>query len=57
MEFQLLGYTLGIHIEIIRPSMFCTCDFITRFMCEGVECSENVCVVIKDGNGYCVLTS
>jgi len=57
MEFQLLGYALGIQIEIIRPSMFSSCDFVTRYLLEGIKSCVNTCVIIEEDNEYCMLTA
>jgi len=57
MEFQLLGYALGIQIEIIRPALFNCCDFVTRYLCEGLKIGDNVCLVVEENNEYCVLTA
>jgi len=57
MEFQLLGYALGIQIEIIQPSMFSYSDFVTRYLCEGMKSSDNLCIVVEEDNEYCVLTA
>jgi len=56
MELQLLGYALGIQIEIIRPSKFDCCEFVTRYLCDGMSSNDNLCLVIEDDNEYCVLT-
>jgi len=55
MEFQLLGYALGVQIEIIQPSMFFCCDFVTRYLLEGVKSHVNTCVIVEEDNEYCVL--
>ena len=52
----MLGYALGIQIEIIRPSKFDCCEFVTRYLCEGMTSNDNLCLVIEDDNEYCVLT-
>jgi len=57
MEFQLLGYALGIQIEMIQPSMFQCCDFVTRYLCEGISSMDNLCLIIEEDNEYCVLTA
>jgi len=57
MEFQLLGYALGINIEVIQPSLFNSCEFVTRYLCEGIRSTDNLCIVIEENNEYCVLTA
>jgi len=57
MELQLLGYALGVQIEIIRPSQFNCCEFVTRYLCEGMSSCDNLCLVIEDDGEYCVLTA
>jgi len=56
MEFQLLGYALSIQIEIIRPSMYDCCEFVTRYLCEDMRSCDNLCLVIEEDGEFCVLT-
>jgi len=56
IELQLLGYALNVQIEIIRPSMFGSCEFVTRYLCEGMRSCDNLCLVIEEDDEYCVLT-
>jgi len=57
MEYQLLGYALGVQIEIIRPKFYNCCDFDTRYLLENMKSNENLCLIIEDDNEYCVLTA
>jgi len=56
MEFQLLGFALGIQIEIVQPAMFHCCEFVTRYLLEGIDITTNNCIIIEEDNEYCVLT-
>jgi len=57
MEYQLLGYALGIQIEIIQPKCHECCDFSTRYLLENMKGDEKLCLIIEDDNEYCVLTA
>jgi len=57
MEYQLLGYALGIQIEIIQPKFFNCCDFVTRYLHENMRSSDNLCLVLEEDNEYCMLTA
>jgi len=57
MEFQLLGYALGVQIEIIQPAMFLKCDFTTRYLYDGIRGCDKLCIIIEEDDEYCVLTT
>jgi len=57
MEYQLLGFALGIQIEIIQTSLFNCSDFVTRYLLKDMKGSEKLCLVVEEDNEYCVLTA
>lgn len=56
MEYQLLGYALGIQIEIIQPSQFICCDFVERYLLENLRSCDNLCFIMEEDNEFFMLT-
>lgn len=54
-EMHLLGMTLGVKIEVIRPCHFEDEDFIAHYPDEGADSFEKVTVVEEDDNRYSIL--
>lgn len=52
---HLLGMTLGVKIEVIRPYHFEEEDFIAHYPDEGADLFEKVTVVEEDDNRYSIL--
>lgn len=56
MELFLLGYTLGVKIEIVRPPRYGQDDFISHYPDDGADNFPTVSLVAEDDRHYHVIT-
>ncbi len=55
MDMFLLGFTLGVKLEVVRPSRYGQEDYISHYPDEGADSFPKVYLVAEDNRHYNVL--
>ena len=56
-EMCLLGHTLGVKVEVVRPSCYDRDDYIGHYPDDGADNFDKVCLIEEDsrfGRRYCL---